>query len=331
MYNYSIYIPEIVLCFLQIFGVRGYIINGDKDKYKHIIKKLEKHTYNSSYLYRNGKIIPNGYFIGPGCIGHYYRDNRYIEDESIRILATSKFYKFLIEEDDIEFSKEENIKSESQDTNEKHSLIAKIIKKEPQKSKVQVFIRNGQYKSFYYTPIKLDVSHINPIGAQGPIVDSIVNIYKKQSRAAVFIYGVTLAGKSSIGYLVAKALKGSYCHTFNPTEPGDNFSNLICEINGHKDEDNPHIIVLEEANEILEAIHNKTVRRHNEISTQIKDKSSWCGWLDDMIFYKNIILILTSNESKENIDKMDPAYLRKGRIDETFSMMEQLDIVNNLL
>jgi ATP-dependent 26S proteasome regulatory subunit len=45
-----------------------------------------------------------------------------------------------------------------------------------------------------------------------------------------------------------------------------------------------------------------------------------------MIFYKNIVLILTSNESKDHIDKMDPAYLRKGRIDETYSMMEQLPI-----
>ena len=41
--------------------------------------------------------------------------------------------------------------------------------------------------------------------------------------------------------------------------------------------------------------------------------------MDDMIFYK-IIIIFTSNTSKNDIDKMDTAYLRKGRIDECFNM-----------
>ena len=40
-----------------------------------------------------------------------------------------------------------------------------------------------------------------------------------------------------------------------------------------------------------------------------------------MILYKNVILILTSNESIEEISALDPCYLRKGRIDGSFSMM----------
>jgi len=340
MYNYASYLPEVILFILQSLGVRSYLVNGDKEKYKILIKKLEKQTYNSSFIYRNGKIVPSGYFIGLNCIGFYDKDSRFIEDERIRIITTQKFYEKLISEDDIEFTKEENNpvmdknKQEEQtksEDNTPHSDEKPLISKQAKnntynKSKVNVFIRAGQYKSFYYSSITLDVSHINPIGAQGPIVDEILKIYNKKNRASAFIYGVTLAGKSSIGYLVAKALKGNYCHTFNPTEPGDSFSNMLSEINGRNEEETPLVIVIEEANELIEAVHNKTVKRHIEVSTQIKDKSSWCGFLDDMIFYKNIVLILTSNESKENIDKLDPAYLRKGRIDETFSMMEQLPI-----
>ena len=41
--------------------------------------------------------------------------------------------------------------------------------------------------------------------------------------------------------------------------------------------------------------------------------------MDDLIFYK-IILIFTSNKSKQDIDKIDPSYLRQGRIDEYFYM-----------
>ena len=332
MYNYAAYLPEVILCILQFLGIRSYLINGDKEKYKLLIKKLEKQTYNSSFIYRNGKIMPSGYFIGCNCFGYYDKESRFIEDERIRIITTQKFYEKLISEEDIEFSveekKEEPVKLEDEKpTPEDQPLIAKSPKNTGyNKSKVNVFIRSGQYKSFYYTSITLDVSHINPIGAQGPIVDDIVSIYNKKNRASAFIHGVTLAGKSSIGYLVAKALKGNYCHTFNPTEPGDSFSNMLSEISGRNEEEKPLVIVMEEANELIEAVHNKTVKRHIEVSTQIKDKSSWCGFLDDMIFYKNIVLILTSNESKEHIDKMDPAYLRKGRIDETYSMMEQLPI-----
>lgn len=334
MYNYAHYLPEVALCILQFLGIRSYLINGDKEKYKLLIKKLEKQTYNSSFIYRNGKIIPSGYFIGFNCCGFYDKESRFIEDERIRIITTQKFYEKLISEEDIEFTVEDNkstnVKSDDEaPTPEEKPLITKPAKTSSSnnnKSKVNVYIRSGQYKAFYYTSITLDVSHINPIGDQGPIVDQIISIYNKKSRASVFIHGVTLAGKSSIGYLVAKALKGNYCHTFNPTEPGDNFSNMLSEINGRNEEEKPLIIVIEEANELIAAVHLKTVKRHIEVPTQIKDKSSWCGFLDDMIFYKNIVLILTSNESKEHIDKMDPAYLRKGRIDETYSMMEQLPI-----
>jgi hypothetical protein len=332
MYNYSIYFPEMLLCFLQLLGIRSFIFQGDKEKYKSIVKKLEKITYHSSYVFRTGKLIPSGYFIGLNCIGYADRESKYIEDERMRIITSTKFYEMLITEDDIEFSKTEApIKEpsiENKDT--ENEPLVKKSKKDGQKSKVQVFMRGGSYKSFYYTPITLDVSHITPIGAQVDVLEDILKIYRKKDRVTSFIYGVSLAGKSSIGYLVAKALNGTYCHSFNPTEPGDSFTNLIGEINGRVDDERPFIIVLEEADQIIKAVHDGSIKQHVEVSTQIKCKMSWCGFLDDMIFYKNIVLILTSNESKSNIDKLDPAYLRKGRIDSTYSMMEPLALpVNN--
>jgi ATP-dependent Clp protease ATP-binding subunit ClpA len=45
-----------------------------------------------------------------------------------------------------------------------------------------------------------------------------------------------------------------------------------------------------------------------------------------MIFYNNVILILTSNITKEAIDKMDEAYLRKGRVTEYYSMLNKINI-----
>jgi hypothetical protein len=35
---------------------------------------------------------------------------------------------------------------------------------------------------------------------------------------------------------------------------------------------------------------------------------------------------MTSNESKEKMDELDPCYLRKGRVSEYYSIMEPLPI-----
>jgi uridine kinase len=137
----------------------------------------------------------------------------------------------------------------------------------------------------------------------------------------VFIDGIPCSGKSSIGYLVAKEIGGSFCHTFNPTVPGDNFHNLISQIrdNGNTDQ-LPIVVVLEEVDILLYNIHNSRVVENPKVSTSVKDKSSWCSFLDDMFIYQNIVLIMTSNKSKSDIDTMDPAYLRKGRVNMYFTM-----------
>ena len=57
-----------------------------------------------------------------------------------------------------------------------------------------------------------------------------------------------------------------------------------------------------------------------KISTCVRDKSSWTTFLDDMVFHPNVILILTSNTPKKELDKLDTAYIRKGRIDLFYNM-----------
>jgi hypothetical protein len=47
--------------------------------------------------------------------------------------------------------------------------------------------------------------------------------------------------------------------------------------------------------------------------------------MDDLILYRNVLIIMTSNESKEKMDELDPCYLRKGRVNEYYSMMSVLD------
>jgi hypothetical protein len=46
-----------------------------------------------------------------------------------------------------------------------------------------------------------------------------------------------------------------------------------------------------------------------------------------MFLYKNVILLLTSNTPKSEIDKLDCAYLREGRVHAAYSMNENLKVL----
>ena len=331
IYNNMAYLPEIILFILQFIGIRKYTIFGDKDKYKRIMKQLHKETYSSKRRYTNGKETPSGYFIGKNCVGYFENSSKYIDEEHIVIITTEQYFKILEKDSPTQFT-QKKLEPDSEKEEENVNLLNKEPVKEKELTHINVFMRSGTYKSFYYSSLSLDVSHIKPINGQGEIMNEIIKIYNEKSRASIFIHGVSCAGKSSIGYLVAKAIKGNFCHTFNPSDPGDNFSHMIREINSRNDEETlPLVIVIEEANEMIKNIHDKkNIKIHQEIPTSIHDKSSWCNFLDDMIFYKNVVLILTSNVSKQSIDELDPAFLRPGRINATFSMMKPIEIMNEL-
>ncbi len=114
----------------------------------------------------------------------------------------------------------------------------------------------------------------------------------------------------------------NYCHTFNPSEPGDTLTKLFMEIN----RECPTVIVMEEIDGIIQQLHGNSIPQNQEIPILIRDKSSWCTFLDDMFLYKGLILILTSNTPKQNLDALDESYLRKGRIHETYCMNTKLNV-----
>ena len=121
---------------------------------------------------------------------------------------------------------------------------------------------------------------------------------------------------------MAKQLKGTFCHTFNPTDPGDTLHLLLRD--SDPCEESPTIIVLEEINTLIRNINEGLLHKHKNITTQINNKSTYNTFFDDLIMYKHVIIIMTSNEDKPAIDSLDPCYLRQGRIHANYSMPEAL-------
>ena len=280
------------------FKIKKYIISGDKEVTNALIKKMANHIIYTEVTHNNGRNHPSGIFIS----NKYYGYIEIKDGTTITLYTKEDTYESLMKQEKIE-----KIENE----------VKVMIKP---KNKINVFIRKGSFRNLYYSSIRLDLSHINPIGEQQSVIDSIKNIYTKNGSASVFINGVAGAGKSTIGYLLAKELNGSYCHTFNPTEPGDFLSNLMVDI---RVDDDPVIIVIEEVDTMIQKI-DKGLDKNNEIPIEIYNKTTWNNFMDDLIFYK-IILIFTSNTSKKDLDKLDPSYLRKGRIDEYYYMNTSIE------
>jgi len=280
------------------FKIKKYIITGDKELTNSIMKKITNYIFYTEVSHINGRNQPSGFFIGK----KYYGFIDVKDGTTITLYTREETYNLLMEQEEMLPIK-----------------IEQIIQKP--KNKINVFIRKGTYRSLYYSSMRLDLSHINPIGDQQQVIDSIKTFYNKNERASIFIHGVTGAGKSTIGYLLAKELNATYCHTFNPTEPGDYLSNLMVDI---RTEDDPVVIVIEEIDVLIKKI-DEGIEKNGDIPIEIYNKTTWNNFMDDLIFYK-IILIFTSNTSKEELDKIDSSYLRKGRIDEYYYMNKAINI-----
>ena len=282
-----------VLFLLSFCNIHYYIISDNRELIQSILKRFSIKTPFTKLIQE--KEISFGIFYGYGYIGYLTS----LREQEMYLLTTKSIYKKMLE----------------MPINNPMPLLNTTT----ERAWIQVYIRKGTYKNLYYSPFKMDLSHISPLCDQGPILEQIIDLYTKQQRATVFIHGQSGTGKSSIGYLLAKQLKGIYCHTFNPSEPGDQLSTLIVDM---QREDEPIVIVLEEIDVLLMSIHDQEIIKHPEIPISVYNKSTWSSFLDDMIFYKNILVIMTSNTPKETIDKIDESYLRKGRIHASYTMTQ---------
>ena len=182
---------------------------------------------------------------------------------------------------------------------------------------VDLWERVGNYFFFRYNSRTINMDNIvdyEPSESQNNIIDSIIEYYEKNNVCVAFISGSSGSGKSSIAYILAKKMKTQICNQFNPSDPGDNIITLYNTVSTSKDK--PLIIMLDEVDTIINAIHYKTIKRHKDIPIEVYDKRTFNTFLDNIErkLYPNIIIIMTSNVSCESIDQLDPSFLRKGRV-----------------
>lgn len=286
---------------MQLFSFKYYEIYSDREATSNLVKQFADSKKFTKTRHFNGKDVLSGFYF---CRKYFAFVDRTQEQEVIYLFTSVPHYKAMMDQ-----MEEPVVASVS---------TAPVARKQT----VQVLYRKGSFKSFYYPTVRLDVTHISPIGGQVQVVADILALYEAKGQATVFLHGVTCAGKSTVGYLLAKELKSKFCHSFNPSDPGDQLAVLIQDAG-----EDPLVVVLEEVDGLITAIHEDRVLRHNkDVPVCVFNKMTWANFLDDMVFYKNVILLMTSNKSKEEIDALDPAYLRRGRVHLSASMLEPLEL-----
>jgi ATPase family associated with various cellular activities (AAA) len=287
--------------FLKYLGIYRFEITTN-EKAKEVIRLIEGNCWFSSRFYLNGTFRPSGYFFSKKAAGYIHMTS--YGDISVLLFCGKEGEEFFLNAPPLELgggSAEPELEG-----------TAELSKSDDDETKlIYILTRYGNYEMMYYKSLPFRCNSLKAYGEQELALQKIVRMYKKKQRGVVFISGVSGAGKSMVGLLVAKELNGVYCHTFNPTTPGDSIVDIK---NNAMDKDCPAVVVIEEINILIRAIH-EGIPPNKKFTALVENKSTYNTFIDDLLFYQKMIVIFTSNEPKEAIDAIDPSYLRQGRVD----------------
>ena len=239
---------------------------------------------------RNEEDEPSGFFISKSYCGYIFeKHSKENHTNILYCLCTKNQFEELKKNNDIIIQKTDDV--------------------------IDLYTRNGTFFHFNYSKREFVCTSFLARPKQSEIIKKIINYYKNNRTCVVMISGAPGTGKSFMGILLAKELKGSFCKTYRPTNPGDFLEKIYRNVKPSSDK--PLIILLDEFDIIFNSFHKKKVKLHDNIPTEVYDKITWNNLLDDMNFplFEHVILILTTNFTKHEIKKKyDPSYIRKNRI-----------------
>jgi len=197
--------------------------------------------------------------------------------------------------------------------------------KEEESTSITLLQRHGNYVNYYFKKRSVDLGILEPFPQQQDILEKIQSNQEKFGYTVVFLHGPPGTGKSMIAYILAQRARGTFCNTLKLWGPGDTLEEVYEEAAPTKK--NPLILLFDEIDIVLTRIHDHKILPHKKIPISILDKTGWNRFLDSIQLglYPNLILVMTSNKSPEEINKMDPCYLRAQRVDFCFHLNQSIE------
>jgi len=283
--NIYIILQIFFLFFSMISKYKLYIVN-DKKQIINIYKYILYSTFTDEQK------IPQGFILGKKFIGFINKINS--------LQSTQKILYIWINELDF---KEMCIHTDK--INENH---------------INYWYREGNYWELHYKKRLLTMEML-PNEDQEKIIKDISLYYEQNHQGVFFIYGEPGKGKSTLLRFLGKYYKSHICKTLKITDPNDTIEYLYRQVEPTKE--TPLIILFDEIDTLIHSVHHNRIQKHKHLPIEVYNKTSYNTFFDNMsdILYPYVILLLTSNKTKEEIDKeTHSCYLRKGRVNKYFHL-----------
>lgn len=180
---------------------------------------------------------------------------------------------------------------------------------------IRVYDRSGSYFHIYYRSREIEIALPEPRPLQEEVMNRIILAYDKRGSCVAYIHGLSGAGKTMIGLMLAQRLNASYYNHFRPWEPGESIHLVYCEM--EPDRNRPLIIAMDEIDEAVRIIMSDSPPNHKRMPIAVGCKAGWNRMMDEIHLgiFPHIILLLTSNIHIDCINSIDPSLLRPGRVD----------------
>lgn len=299
------YIIFIIPNIIHMFGVNYYIVNDNK------CDIILSHLYNCPAK-TNGKQC--GFTITRKYIAYVHIYTRITSDFSSPIRAnvnSDETTIFLVTTSD-QYEILTNIKMNSMMSKyDKNKWCIYCVATPDQYGRTKILQRNILIPPFVES--KCQKSCIKQI---------LQNIKQNNGSTTCYITGPPGTGKTTVGIILTGILNGYIITSYDLLSHFQNKETLSMLIEYIQPTNlKPLVIVINEIDTILKQImvgneDTKPVFDKNGSPCKQLKKSDWTNLMDDISngYYPNCILVMTTNVPVEDINKIDSAYLRKGRI-----------------
>tara|TARA_Y100000992_G_scaffold152159_1_gene101442 strand:+ start:207 stop:1043 length:837 start_codon:yes stop_codon:yes gene_type:complete len=271
-----------------------------------LIKQIGNYKYFCNKYNENGE--PIGIIVHKSIFPIFFIFYKGLRQDYISIVCKKSFFD--------ELSKDNNVKENIILDND---FIPRDCRKRDN-NKIDYITKSGEYGYFQYNTREVNLQEMSShtelsfYPKQKSLFEDIMTFYKSNHFCKVYLSGPPGSGKTYFGYLMAQKLNCYLCDVYKGNEPSSNFNEIYTQIKISSER--PFVVIFDEVDILISEIHLNSNDHHKKYSKEIYDKTSWNSFMDKIEYgmYPHMILLMTSNKKKQEIDKYDKSYLRNGRV-----------------
>jgi len=301
LHNFNI----VIFFVLNLFKYRIYHISS-KERRNLLIKSIANYKYFCNKYDENGE--PIGLIIHKSIVPVFFIFNKEFRPDYISVVCKKVFYDDLVRN---KKSKEDIVLDDNYIPRECSNRAS---------NQIDYITKTGEYGYFQYNSRKINLQEMSPhctlsfYPKQKELFQDIMTFYKSNHFCKLYLSGPPGTGKTYFGYLMAQKLNCYLCDVYKGNEPSCNFTEIYTQTKVSSQR--PLVVILDEVDILVSDIHLNSNDNHKKYIKEIYDKTSWNSFMDKIEYgmFPHVIVLMTSNKRRQEIDRYDKSYLRNGRV-----------------